>query len=145
RKWLDARVFDTGEGEQQGDLDVQETIQPLGVAGLELMPRDDQYVIPQPASVKVFEHGEGVRPHRRQERIGGPVEKLERRNVGPEVAVTDERATRLVVRHKSPRLALIPQAVGMADAVGAVQRTALDVIQAQAALAVLDDFAGSVR
>ncbi|HET9895503.1 MAG TPA: hypothetical protein VFQ44_11290 [Streptosporangiaceae bacterium] len=98
-----------------------EMIQPLGVAGLELVPRDDQYVIPQPALAKVFEHGEGVRPHRGQERIGGPVEKLKRRNVGLEVAVADELADRLVVRHERPRLGLTPEAVGVADAVGAVR------------------------
>jgi hypothetical protein len=57
--------------------------------------------------------------------------------------MTDELFDRFGVRHQGARLTLIPQAVGVPDAVGAVQRTALDVIQAQTALAVLDDFAGT--
>ena len=46
--------------------------------------------------------------------------------------------------HQGTWLALIPQAVGVPDAIGAVQRAALNVVQAEAALAVLDNFAGAL-
>jgi hypothetical protein len=141
---LDTCVFDTGVREQQRDLEVDEPVQPFGVIGLHGMPRDDEHMIAQAAPVEVFEYGEGVWPHKRQERIGCPVEELERRHVGLEVAVADELDHRLGVGHESARLALVPQTVGVPDAVGTIQRTALNVIQAETTLAVLDNFAGAL-
>jgi len=95
-------------------------------------------------SVEVFEHGEGVRPDDRQERIGCPVEHLNRRHMRLEVPVIDELFDGLSVRHEGARYPLVPQAVGVADTVGAVQRTPLDVVQAESALAVLHDFTSTV-
>jgi hypothetical protein len=97
----------------------------------------------QRAGIQVFQHREGVRPHGRQERIGRPVEDLQRRGVCPEVAVADQLLDGLGVGHEGTRLSLVPQSVRVPDAVGAVQRAALDVIQAQPALAVFDDIAGA--
>jgi hypothetical protein len=102
------------------------------------MPRDDQHVVGEPPSVKVFQHGKRVRPDDRQKRIGRPVEQLDRRNVRLEIAMGHQRLDRIGITHEGARLILIPQAVGVADAVGAAKWTALDVIQGQAALAVLD-------
>jgi len=108
------------------------------------VPRDDQDVVAQATPIKVFEHREGMRPHGWQKGIGCPVEELERRDVSLEVAVAHELGHCVGIGQQGARLALIPQALGMADAVGAVQRAALDVVQAQPALAVLDDFAGAL-
>ena len=47
-------------------------------------------MVGKPTLVEVFEHGEGMRPDGWQERIGGPVKELDRRQVGLEVAVTNE-------------------------------------------------------
>src|SRR5208337_1678061 len=101
-------------------------------------------MVGKPTLVEVFEHGEGMRPDCWQERIGGPVKELDRRQVGLEVAVTDELLDGFGIAHQGARLALIPQSVGVPDAVGAVQRTALDVVEAQAALAVLDNLTGAI-
>jgi len=68
---------------------------------------------------------------------------LNRSDVRLEVAVADQPFNRFGVGHQGTRLALVPQAVGMADAVSAIQRAALNVIQAQPALAVLDHLAGT--
>jgi hypothetical protein len=46
----------------------------------------------------------------------------------------------LSVGHERSRLAVIPQPVGVPDAVGAIQRAALDVVEGKAGLAVFDDF-----
>ena len=108
------------------------------------MSRDDQHVVAEATPIKVFEHGEGVRSHGRQERISRAVEKLERRHVGLEVAVRHELGYGVGIAHLSTWLTLIPQAVGVPDAVGTVQRTTLDVVQAEAALAILDNFAGAL-
>ena len=59
------------------------------------------------------------------------------------VTVADQPLHRFGVGHQGARLALIPQAVGVPDAVRAVQRAALNVVQAQPALAVLDHLAGT--
>ena len=40
-----------------------------------------EHVIRQGALVQVFQHSEGVWPHHRQERVGGPVEHLHGRDV----------------------------------------------------------------
>ncbi|WP_206443140.1 hypothetical protein [Candidatus Protofrankia californiensis] len=119
-----------------------ERVESVDVLGLHLVPRDDEHVVSQLASVEVFQHGEGVRPDDRQERVSRPVEHLNRRHVRLEVTVIDQFLHRLGVGHERTRYPLIPQAVGMPDAVGTVQRAALNVVQAQAALAVLHDFAG---
>lgn len=104
------------------------------------MARDDQYVIPETPGVKILEHGQGVWPNTRQERVSCPVEELQRRDVRPEIPVRHELLNRLGVGSQGTRRALIPEAVRVPDAVGTVQRAPLDVIQAQAALSVLDDF-----
>lgn len=62
-----------------------------------------------------------------------------------EIRVLDQVLNGFAVRHDGARHPLVPQPVGVADAVGAVQRTALDVIEAQTALAVLDHRAGPPR
>jgi hypothetical protein len=46
------------------------------------------------------------------------------------------------IAHQGTQFPLLAETADMADAVGAVQRTALDVVQAQPALAVLDDLTG---
>lgn len=48
------------------------------------------------------------------------------------------------IAHQGTQLPLLAETADMADAVGAVQRTALDVVQAQPALAVLDDLTGAL-
>jgi hypothetical protein len=121
-----------------------ELVKPVNVVGLELVARDDQDVVGQLALVQVFEHSEGVRPDLRQERIGRPVEQLDRRDMRLEVAVTDQLLNRLGVGHERDGLVLAPQAVGVPDAVGAAQRAALDVVETQAALPVLHYITGTV-
>lgn len=59
--------------------------------------------------------------------------------------MVDQLLDRLGARHESTRHPLIPQAVGMPDAVRAVQRAPLDVVQAEPALAVLDHLTGTLR
>jgi|GEM_PF-6507285 len=135
---LDLRVVDTGVGEEKRHLERAQLVEPVGVLGLEAVPRDHENVVGQPAGVQVFQHGEGVRSDRRQERLGRPVEQLHGRDVRREVAVPHQLLDRLGVGHERSRYPLIPQAVGVADAVCAVQRAALDVVEAEAALAVLD-------
>jgi hypothetical protein len=49
------------------------------------------------------------------------------------------------VVHERTWLPLIPQSVGVPDPVRTVQRATLDVVQAEAALAVLHNFAGTLR
>ena len=84
-----------------------------------------------------------MRPDGRQERVRRAVEKLNRGDVRLEEAVADQPLNRFGVGHQGTRLALVPQAVGVPDAVGAVQRAALNVVQAKPALAVLDHLAGT--
>ena len=57
-----------------------------------------------------------------------------------EVAVIGQFFHRFGITHEGARHPLNPQAVGVPDAVGAVQRTALDVVETEAAFAVLHDF-----
>jgi hypothetical protein len=116
RKGLDALVVDTGMGEQQSHLEVHELVQPIGVAGLHPVPRDDQHVVAQATAVEVGQHRQRVRPDRGQERICRTVENLNRGEVRLKVTVADQPLHRLSVGHQGARLALIPQAVGMADA-----------------------------
>jgi hypothetical protein len=92
----------------------------------------------------VLEYGEGVRPDLRKERLGRPVEELNRCDVRLEVAMVHQLLDSSGIGHESARLILIPQAVGVADAVSAAERAPLDVIQGQAALAVLDHVTGAV-
>jgi hypothetical protein len=108
------------------------------------VPRDDEDVVAKSAYIKVFEYSEGVRPDGRQARVGRAVEKLERRDVGLEVPVTDELIDSFSIAHQGARLALVPESVGVADAVGAVQRTPLHVVQTQPTLAVLNDLSGAL-
>jgi hypothetical protein len=124
---------------------VPELVEPLDVVGLHRVPGDDQHVVAQLALVEVFQHREGVRSDVRQKRVGGSVEHLNRRHVRLEVPVIDQFFDSLGVAHEGARLSLIPQPVGVTDAVGAVQRAPLDVVEAEAALAVLDDFPGTLR
>jgi len=123
---------------------VAQAVEPLGVGRLELVAGDDQDMVGQYAPVEVFQNGEGVRSRGRQERVGGAVEDLQRRDVRPEVTVQDEMFNSVGIGHECSRLALVPQPVGVADAVGAVQRAALDVVQTQPALAVLDHLPGTL-
>jgi hypothetical protein len=55
------------------------------------------------------------------------------------VTVTHQLIDRFGVRHQRARLPLIPQPVGMPDAVRTTQWTTLNVIQGQTAFAVLHD------
>ncbi len=102
-------------------------------------------MVAQPVPVQVFKYGEGVRPDTRQEGVGGSVEELDRRHVRLEVAVSHQFIGCLSIRHECAGSSLAPQAVGVPDAVGAVQRAILDVVQAQAALSVLDHLTGTLR
>ena len=142
---LDPRVIDTGIGEQQRHLEVHQLIQPPDIGGLHLVPRDDQHMVPQAPAVQVGQHRQRVRPDRRQERVRRPVQHLDRGHVRPEVPVADQPLHRLGVGHQGARLALIPQAVGVPQAVRAIQRAALNVVQAQPALAVLHHLTGTLR
>ena len=101
--------------------------EPVDVPWHHLMPRDDQDVIGQLAAVEVFQHSERVWPHYRQERVCCPVEELDRRQMRLEVPMVHQLPDRFGVGHEGARLALVPQAVGVADAVRAVQRATLDV------------------
>ena len=56
-----------------------------------------------------------------------------------EVPMAYQRLDCFGVGHEGVWLVLIPQAVGVPDTVRAAQRAALDVVQAEAALAVLHD------
>ncbi len=49
-----------------------------------------------------------MRPHGWQERIGGPVKELDRRQVGLEVAVTDELLDGFGIGYQGARLPLVP-------------------------------------
>ncbi len=140
---LDVLIVDPGIGEQQRHLEVLECIEPVDVCRLHLMARNDQDVIGHPAAVEVFQHGEGVRPNGGKERVGRPVEHLDRRHMRLEVAMVDQLFDGLRVGHQGTRHPLIPEAIGVSDAVRAVQGAALDVVQAESALAVLDNLAGA--
>lgn len=59
--------------------------------------------------------------------------------------MTDKLLDGFRVGHQGAPLQLIPEPVSVADAVGAAQRAALGVVQAESALAVLNDFAGTIR
>jgi hypothetical protein len=61
------------------------------------------------------------------------------------MSVADQFLDGLGIGHERLWHPLIPQPVGVPDAVRAVQRTALDVVQAEAALPVFDNLAGSSR
>lgn len=56
-----------------------------------------------------------------------PARYLDRRHVRDEVLMVDQLVHRFGVRHEGTRYPLVPQPVGVADAVGAVQRAPLDV------------------
>jgi hypothetical protein len=86
-----------------------------------------------------------MRSNRRQKRVGCSVENLHRCHVRLEVPVTHQLLDGLGVGHEGARHSLIPQALGVPDAVCAVQRATLNVVEAEAALAVLDHFAGTPR
>jgi hypothetical protein len=144
RVGLDVLVVDAGVREQQRQLDVLEPIESVDVLGLHVVPGDDEYVVRQLPDVQVLQHREGVRPDHRQERVGGAVEHLHRRDVRLEVPMTDQFFDGFCVAHERTRYALVPQAVGVPDAVRAVQRAPLNVVQAEPALAVLHDFAGTL-
>ncbi|MGH3795275.1 MAG: hypothetical protein ACRDSP_10330 [Pseudonocardiaceae bacterium] len=141
---LNVLVVDAGVREQERQLDVPKLVQSVDVFRLHLVPRDDQDMIGQASLAQIFQHCEGMRPDDRQERVGGPVKHLHRGYVRLEVPVIDQLFDGLGVGHERTWHPLIPQAVGMPDAVGAVQRAALDVVQAEAALAVLHDFASAL-
>ncbi len=85
-----------------------ELVQALEVFRLHLVPGDDEDVIGQAALVEVFQHGEGVWPNHRQERVGGPVEHLHRGHVRLEVPMSHQLFDGLGVAHERPRYALIP-------------------------------------
>ena len=136
---LDPLVVDAGVGEQQRHLEVLQPVQALDVVRLELVARDDEDVVGQLAPIQVLENGEGVRAHLRQEWFRRAVEQLHRRDVRLKLSVLDQLADRVGVGHQRDRLVLVPQSVGVPDAVRTPERTPLNVVQAQAALAVLHD------
>jgi hypothetical protein len=105
---LDALVVDAGIGEQQSHLEVHELVQPVGVAGLHPVPRDDKHVVAQATAVEIGQHRQRVRPDSRQERVRRTVEKLNRGEVRLKVAMADQPLHRLGVGHRGARLALIP-------------------------------------
>lgn len=140
---LDPLVFDTGVREEERQLEVTKLVEPLGIVLLHGAARDDDQVVAQSPRIQIFEHRERVGPDLRQERVSGAVEELERRGVRLEVGMGHQLLDGLSVAHDGPRLALVPEAVGVADAEGAVQWAALDVVQAEARLAVLHHFAGA--
>jgi hypothetical protein len=135
---LDALVIDTGIGQQQRHLEIHELIQPPDVAGFHLVAGDDEHVVPQAPAIEIGQHCQRVRPDSRQKRIRRTVEDLHRGDVRLKVTVADQPLHGFGIGHQRTWLALVPQAVGVPDAVGAVQRATLNVIQAQPALAVLD-------
>ena len=67
------------------------------------------------------------------------------RHVRLEVPMIHQYFDGLCIRQQGAWLPLIPQPVGVPDAIGAVQGTTLDMVQAEAALAVLNHVAGSLR
>jgi hypothetical protein len=94
---------------------VPELVKPVDVIRLHLVPGDDQDVIRQFPLGKVFEYGEGVRSHLRQEGLGRAVEELHGRDVRLEIAVVHQLLNSLGVRHECGGLVLVPQAVGVSD------------------------------
>jgi len=140
---LDAHAIDAGIGEQQRHLEIHELIQPPYIAGLHLVPCDDKHVVPQAPAVEIGQHRQRVRPDGGQERVSRAVENLNRCDMRLKVMVADQPLNGFGVGHQSARLTLIPQAVGVPDAVSAIQRAALNVVQAQPALAVLHHLAGA--
>lgn len=120
-----------------------ELVEPVDVVRLHVVPRDDQHVIHQLALVEVFQHGESVRPDDRQERVCGPVEHLNRRHMRLEIPMVDQLLDGFGISHEGAWHPLIPQVVGVTNAVRAVQRAPLYVVQAETALAVLHGVAGT--
>ena len=108
RKGLDALVVDTGMGKQQRHLELHELVQPVGVAGLHPVPRDDKHVVAQATAVEIGQHRQRVRPDSGQERICRTIEKLNRGDVRLKVAMADQQLHRFSVGHQGARLALIP-------------------------------------
>src|SRR5260370_28160327 len=102
-------------------------------------------MIAQSAPVEAPQQRERMLTHPRQNGITRAVEQLEWRDVRCEVPVADQLLDRLVIAHQDPRLQLIPQPVRVPYAVGAAQRATLDVVQAQARLAVLHHLPGALR
>jgi hypothetical protein len=102
-------------------------------------------VVGEATGVEVFEYGEEVISYTGEEWIGRPVEDLERCLVRLEVAVIDQLLDCLSIGHQGSRCVGVPQAIRVADAVGAPERTALYVVERQPGLAVLDNLLGALR
>ena len=72
------------------------------------MPGNHEYMITEATGIKVAEHSQGVWPHAGQERVGGPVEDLQWRVVGPKVAVRHELLDGHVIGQEGARYTLVP-------------------------------------
>jgi hypothetical protein len=93
-------VVDPRVREQQRHLQVPQLVQPVNIVGLQLVSRDNQDVVGQLALVQLFEHNVGVWADLRQERLGRPVEHLNRRDMRLEIAVVDQLVHGLRVKHQ---------------------------------------------
>lgn len=135
---LDGRVGDVGVRDQHGQTQVREAVEDGAVLGGHPPPSDDQDVIGQALLVQVPQHVENMRLDDRQHGVGGPVEKLDGRLVGPEVRVADEAGDGLLVAHQAAGNLHLEVVEEVPDAVSALQRAADDPVQRQTRLAVLD-------
>src|SRR5579859_576394 len=142
---LHSHVLDAGPGDEDGEANVLQPLEPRDVARLDFPSRDDQHGILQSPLIEQLQRRKQVVLHAWQEGVGRPVEDLDRRRIGPEGPMAGQEIDRLAIADHQVWLLHREVLKEMANAITAVERAADNMIEAQAGFPVLDHVPERVR